>query len=168
MKNKVAYFFIFFEKILAKIKIVLYNHNIKMGTIPNFERVIMKNYSRQREEIIKVVKELYTHPTAEEIYMIVKAKDPGVSRSTVYRNLGMLVENNLINKISMIVGPDRYDAIRECHNHAVCTKCGKVWDFDYNFEYEEIKKTIESQTGVEISNKGITLEGMCDSCKMNI
>lgn len=125
----------------------------------------MKNYSRQREEIIKVVKELYTHPTAEEIYMIVKAKDPGVSRSTVYRNLGLLVENDIINKISMAVGPDRYDAVKEVHNHAICTKCGKVFDFDYEFEYDKIKSAIEKQTGIEISNKGIALEGICNSCK---
>lgn len=125
----------------------------------------MKNYSRQREEIIKVVEELYTHPTAEEIYMIVKAKDPGVSRSTVYRNLGDLVENNVINKISMLVGPDRYDAVKEVHNHAICTKCGKVFDFEYNFEYEKIRNAIEKQTGVEISNKGIALDGICSSCK---
>ncbi len=125
----------------------------------------MKNYSRQREEIIKTVQESYDHPTAEEIYLSVKTKDPDVSRSTVYRNLGVLVENNLINKISMLVGPDRYDAVREKHNHAICTKCGKVFDFKYDFEYEKLKKMILKQTGVEISKKGIALEGICNSCK---
>ncbi len=125
----------------------------------------MKNYSRQREEIIKTVQESYDHPTAEEIYLSVKTKDPDVSRSTVYRNLGVLVENNLINKISMLVGPDRYDAVREKHNHAICTKCGKVFDFKYDFEYEKLKKMILKQTGVEISEKGIALEGICNSCK---
>ena len=125
----------------------------------------MKNYSRQREEIIKTVQESYDHPTAEEIYLSVKTKDPDVSRSTVYRNLGVLVENNLINKISTLVGPDRYDAVREKHNHAICTKCGKVFDFKYDFEYEKLKKMILKQTGVEISEKGIALEGICNSCK---
>lgn len=125
----------------------------------------MKNYSRQREEIIKVVKESHDHKTAEEIYMIVKAKDPAVSRSTVYRNLGMLVENNIIDKISMLVGPDRYDYIKKPHNHAICIKCGKVFDFEYDFEYEKIKEIVAKQTGIEISNKGIALEGICDSCK---
>ena len=47
----------------------------------------MKNYSRQREEIINVIKDSYEHPTAEMVYMTVKSKDPAVSRSTVYRNL---------------------------------------------------------------------------------
>ena len=125
----------------------------------------MKNYSRQREEIIKVIKDSYNHPTAEEIYMIVKAKDPAVSRSTVYRNLGLLVQNNLIKQISMKVGPDRYDYIREPHNHAMCTKCGKIFDFEYSFEYEELGKIIKEQTGIEISKDGIALEGICDSCK---
>ena len=125
----------------------------------------MKNYSRQREEIIKVIKDSYNHPTAEEIYMIVKAKDPAVSRSTVYRNLGLLVQNNLIKQISMKVGPDRYDYIREPHNHVMCTKCGKIFDFEYSFEYEELGKIIKDQTGIEISKDGIALEGICDSCK---
>lgn len=125
----------------------------------------MKNYSRQREEIIKVIKNSYNHPTAEEIYMIVKAKDPAVSRSTVYRNLGMLVESNIIKQISMKVGADRYDYIRNPHNHAMCIKCGNIFDFEYSFEYEELKKIIKEQTGVEISTDGIALEGICDSCK---
>ena len=128
----------------------------------------MKIYSRQREEIIKVVESLYSHPTAEDIYMIVKAKDPSVSRSTVYRKLGLLVQNNIINKITMLDRPDRYDYIRkekQDHNHAICTQCGKVFDFEYDFEYEKLKKIISEQTGVEISKKGIAIEGICDSCK---
>ena len=125
----------------------------------------MKNYSRQREEIIKVVKDSYNHPTAEEVYMIVKAKDPAVSRSTVYRNLGLLVESGMLKKISMKVGPDRYDYLRDPHNHAMCIKCGKVFDFEYSFEYEDLAKKVKEQTGIEISTDGIALEGICDLCK---
>ena len=125
----------------------------------------MKNYSRQREEIIRVIKNNYNHPTAEDIYMTVKAKDPAVSRSTVYRNLNLLVDNNIISKISMLVGPDRFDYIRTTHNHIVCIKCGKICDFDYDFGFEELKEKILKQTGIEISTNGITLEGICNSCK---
>ena len=128
----------------------------------------MKNYSRQREEIIKVVKDSYNHPTAEDVYMIVKAKDPAVSRSTVYRNLNLLAELKTINKISMQVGADRYDYVRERHNHAICVKCGKICDFDYDFEFEKIKSLVKEQTGIEISDNRIALEGICDSCKIKV
>ena len=97
--------------------------------------------------------------------MTVKAKDPAVSRSTVYRNLGVLVESNMIKQISMKVGPDRYDYMRKPHNHAMCIKCGKVFDFEYSFEYEALSKIVKEKTGVEISTDGIVLEGVCDSCK---
>ena len=125
----------------------------------------MKNYSRQREEVIKFIKSSYSHPTAEDVYVAVKTKDPAVSRSTVYRNLGLLVESAIINKITMSVGPDRYDYVREPHNHVICSKCGCITDFCYGFEYEEMKKSILEQTGIEISDGGITLEGICNSCK---
>jgi len=125
----------------------------------------MKNYSKQREEIINVIKELYNHPTAEEVYIIVKGKDPSVSRSTIYRNLGLLAEHGIINKITMPDSPDRYDYIREEHNHVICIKCNNAFDFNYNFEYENIKTQVESQTGVEINNKCIVLQGICNACR---
>ena len=126
----------------------------------------MKNYSRQREEVIKFIKSSYSHPTAEDVYVAVKAKDPAVSRSTVYRNLGLLVESGMLKQLSMKVGPDRYDYMRKPHNHAMCIKCGKVFDFEYSFEYEKLEKVIKEQTGIEISKDGIAFEGICDSCKI--
>ena len=126
----------------------------------------MKNYSKQREEIIEVIKNCYNHPTAEDIYMIVKGKNPSVSRSTVYRNLGLLSENGIIQKISMLVGPDRYDYKREQHNHAICKKCGNIFDFEYNFKIENLKEIVKKQTGVEISSENIAIEGICEKCKI--
>ena len=127
----------------------------------------MRNYSKQREEIIEVIKNSYNHPTAEDIYMIVKGNDPAVSRSTVYRNLGLLSEDGIIQKISMLVGPDRYDYIHKKHNHAICTKCGNVFDFEYDFKLEKLKKKIKEQTGIEVSSENIAIEGICENCKKN-
>ena len=125
----------------------------------------MGNYSKQREEIIAIIKELYNHPTAEEIYFLTKQKDSAVSRSTVYRNLGRLVEKGVITQIPVSNGPDRYDYIenRKKHGHAVCIKCGKLYDFDYNFE--SMRKTILEQTGIQIMDDGIVVKGICKECK---
>ena len=94
------------------------------------------NYSRQRKIIIEIMKELKTHPTAEEICDLVQKKDSKISKSTVYRNLNLLKENGTIILIPMSIGPDRYDYIYQQHNHAICIKCGKVVDFEYNFKYD--------------------------------
>ena len=47
----------------------------------------MKNYSKQRDDLLSILKNSKSHPTAEELYEKVKEKIPNVSRGTVYRNL---------------------------------------------------------------------------------
>ena len=59
----------------------------------------MENYSKQREEIIEVLENAYDHPTAEEIYTRLKENLSTSSRSTVYRNLALLVNKKAILKI---------------------------------------------------------------------
>ena len=51
------------------------------------------NYSRQRELILKTVKESKSHPTAQEIYEFVKGKSPNISLGTVYRDLNFLARS---------------------------------------------------------------------------
>ena len=63
----------------------------------------MRNYSKQREEILNVVKEMRNHPTAEEIYEISKETIPNISLGTVYRNLNTLVNEKLIRKIKEVI-----------------------------------------------------------------
>ena len=127
----------------------------------------MENYSKQREEIIEIIKGLYNHPTAEEIYFLTKQKDPAVSRSTVYRNLKVLVEKEMITQIAVSNGPDRYDykENHEKHAHVICVKCGEVYDYFYDFDITEIKNRIATQIGVEILEDGVTMKGICHSCK---
>lgn len=56
----------------------------------------MKNYSKQREDLLSVLKNSKSHPTAEELYNSIKKKIPSVSRGTVYRNLKNLVDEGIL------------------------------------------------------------------------
>lgn len=123
------------------------------------------NYSKQREEILEVIKNTRIHPTAEEIYEMVKKIDSKMSKSTVYRNIHILVENQTIEKITMKTGPDRFDYFHEPHHHVVCEKCGKVYDFVYDFETEKIAKSVFKQTGVVTEVQAIVMDGICANCK---
>ena len=57
----------------------------------------MKNYSRQREAILEVLRSTDTHPTASWIYERVREKIPNISLGTVYRNLTVLSENGALH-----------------------------------------------------------------------
>lgn len=125
----------------------------------------MSNYSKQRECILNIIKNLNTHPTAEEIYEEVYKVDEKISKSTVYRNINTLVETGKINKISMPVGPDRYDYPYKIHSHIVCEKCGKVFDFYYDIP-KSLKDEIKRQLSGEISlTDNMKINGVCYECK---
>lgn len=128
----------------------------------------MNNYSKQREIILEVIKNNRTHPTAEEIYILVTKKEPKISRSTVYRNINILVEKGIIEKITIVTGPDRYDYLYEEHYHAICKVCGKAFDFYYKFEKDNLISNIKKQTNVDIDINSITINGICEKCKSKI
>ena len=46
--------------------------------------------TRQRAVILEELRKLTTHPTADELYQIVRARMPRISLGTVYRNLCFL------------------------------------------------------------------------------
>ena len=125
----------------------------------------MKNYSKQRDDLLNILKNSKSHPTAEELYEKVKEKIPNVSRGTVYRNLKDLVDEDYIIKISMSDGADRYDYIHKKHNHVICKYCGNVKDFEYNFDSKKAKLSVLEQTGMESFLDGIIVYGVCEKCK---
>lgn len=126
----------------------------------------MEKYSKQREEILDVLKESYDHPTAEQIYERVREKKSTSSRGTVYRNLKNLEEKNKIIKISISDAPDSYDYIRDNHMHIICMQCKKVVDFEYNFKNETLKKLIKLQTEINPDLRTLSISGICKNCQM--
>lgn len=125
----------------------------------------MKKYSRQREIILEVLKNTHIHPTAEQICEMVKEIEPSISRSTVYRNINLLVEEGVIKKLSMPLGPDKFDYIYKPHDHIVCVKCGKIYDFEYDFYNKELSEKIQKETGIETDFDSVTINGICKDCK---
>ena len=66
--------------------------------------------TRQRKIVLEAVQEHHDHPSADQIYLEIRAKDPRISRGTVYRNLNVLSEEGQIThvrfreRIGMIAG----------------------------------------------------------------
>ena len=79
----------------------------------------------------------------------------------------MLVQEGMVNQIAVSSSPDRYDYIhnREKHGHVICKKCGQMYDFFYDFDFEKAKASIAKQTGFDICEEEIMVKGICNLCK---
>ena len=148
------------KKVLDKIKNMCI---IKSVTITDFERKRkMKNYSRQREAILNVLRSTNSHPTAAWIYEQVREKIPNISLGTVYRNLAALSESGDILSISVGDGQEHYDGDNSAHIHLHCKTCGSIADL--NLAHDPLA-AMAAEQGFQPETSVYLVYGACENCK---
>src|SRR5215210_2216843 len=80
----------------------------------------------QRRAVLEALSEAKGHPSAEDIYLIVKRKNPRVALGTVYQALSVLEEVGVIGSKHWAESPTRYDLNVEPHLDIRCIRCGEV------------------------------------------
>ena len=120
--------------------------------------------SRQRERILQLLKETDTHPSADWLYERLKKEFPKLSLGTVYRNITILIEQGLVQKIHFGSTFDRFEANPEPHYHIICESCGKIEDFQVSI-YEDINKQAGTCSDFSINRHMIEFYGLCPKCK---
>ena len=121
-------------------------------------------YSRQRELILKTLKENCIHPTAEQLYELIRREEPTVSLATVYRNLNLLAENGMVKKIEGLDGTAHFDHQTFDHYHFICTKCNRVFDIPCDIA-PDLAQDVENRTGFRIASYDVSFRGTCKSCQ---
>ena len=116
-------------------------------------------YSKQREHILKTLRENVIHPTADEIYALARKGMPSLSLATVYRNLNQLAENGIIRRIDGLDGSVHFDHNLCKHYHFICTKCNKVDDVAYDIAPDLADKVL-AETGLFVESFDISLKGI--------
>ena len=120
-------------------------------------------YSKQREEILKVVLNSSDHPNVNTIYERVRLVIPNISLGTVYRNLNTLYKNKLIRKINNPNGGDHYDKTLVDHAHIYCVNCNNMYDLG-NYIMNEVNKLVETNNECKILRSEIIFTGLCKKC----
>ena len=86
--------------------------------------------TNQRQVILEELRNVKTHPTASELYDMVRQRLPRIGLGTVYRNLELLADCGIINKLETGGEQKRFDGNPGPHYHIRCTTCGRVDDID--------------------------------------
>ena len=118
----------------------------------------------QRRVIFSTLLEREDHPTVDQVFDEVKERIPGVSRTTVYRTLETLANLGLVRRTNHFAASARFDGNMEQHHHLVCTRCGKVIDFqDPSLTVANLPDARRS--GFTLLDYSVYFEGFCSSCK---
>ena len=101
-----------------------------------------------------------SHLSAEELFFRAKQVMPSISMGTVYRNLGLMVEDKELRKIPFKGKSDLFDATMYDHEHAVCVECGKVVDIFIDDLKEKIKNSLDG----DLQDYNLTINYICSDC----
>jgi Fur family ferric uptake transcriptional regulator len=120
--------------------------------------------TKQKELIMSILRESRVHPTADDIYEMVKKNLPKISISTVYRNLEQMCEIGEIRKLGVGGSQRRYDGNIMPHHHIRCTECGKVDDVHLDGS-PNIKNIVQQKSGYEVTGHVTLFFGRCNNCR---
>jgi Fur family ferric uptake transcriptional regulator len=122
--------------------------------------------TQQRQIILEELRKLKTHPTAAALYAIVRSRLPKISLGTVYRNLEMLHQLGIIQKLDFGGSEARYDGTVDEHHHIRCVSCGRI---------DDISGSPLALSGCDVNNLGgykilghrFEYLGLCPECQNN-
>ncbi|MBU1610445.1 MAG: transcriptional repressor [Proteobacteria bacterium] len=118
--------------------------------------------SKQRKVILEELMKVTSHPTADEVYDMVRTIIPRISLGTVYRNLEFLCSQGLAIKVGPAGSQKRFDANPNPHPHIRCEHCGKVEDVHEDVVIPSLSPG--STMGYELTGCSVEFVGICPSC----
>jgi Fur family ferric uptake transcriptional regulator len=124
----------------------------------------MMRLTTQRQIILEELAKVKTHPTASELYDMVRKRLPRIGLGTVYRNLELMAENGMILKLEVGGTQKRFDATTDTHYHIRCSNCGKVDDVDTPV-MDDLVQTAAESTSYQIIGHHVEFTGVCPACQ---
>ena len=121
----------------------------------------MQRRSKKREAIYDALVKSCDHPTACELYLRVMERVPGVSISTVYRNLSEFCAEGKAIMIVTSGGEERFDGNLCAHDHFICRLCGKAFDEERTDMGNAVLRKMEKKGR---RPETVSVFGVCENC----
>ncbi|NLL74017.1 MAG: transcriptional repressor [Clostridiales bacterium] len=124
--------------------------------------------TKQKQHIVSILKNSDRPLSINEIYNKIINDLPRIAKSTIYRNIDILLDNNLIEKYYFNDSEVfyRYKENRNEHAHFIfCDECKNVYDLPF-CPLRELEESIEAD-GFIIKEHQLQITGICRDCAQN-
>jgi len=127
-------------------------------------------FTRQREVILETIYKSPGHHSPEEILSLIKEKFPqeNIGIATIYRNLSLFEEENLVESISFGKDGKKYEiGHKSHHDHLVCINCGKIIEFVDDI-IEKQQEEVAKKYQFTMIDHTMKIVGICKECQTKI
>jgi len=119
----------------------------------------------QRINILHSV-DILGHLSIDNIYAQIINSYPHISLATIYKNILLMVEKDILIEVPISGDKSQYELNKEKHIHLICTKCKNVTDIKYDKTYQEIIDNISNTNEFSIYTEQTNFYGLCALCKI--
>lgn len=125
-----------------------------------------KKLTKARKAILSVLEQSNLPITVADVHARLIKAGAEADLVTVYRNLAMLQELDLVNAVGFHEGQMRYEVRhgRAHHHHIQCRGCGKIIDLML-CPLKKLTKLIEEQTKFSVDGHALEFFGWCPQCR---
>jgi Fur family transcriptional regulator, ferric uptake regulator len=118
-----------------------------------------------RAAIVEAALARQGHYPIEDLIADLKARGIRGSKATVYRTLPLLAEAGILQPAIVAGDSKSYETTfgREHHDHLLCSRCGKVVEFEFE-AFEILQKEVASRYGFRLEAHHHELVGTCPEC----
>ncbi|HRO91720.1 MAG TPA: Fur family transcriptional regulator [Promineifilum sp.] len=118
-----------------------------------------------RRAIIDTLVELGGHVTADELTDLLRGRETGIGRMTIYRTLDLLCDLGLLRPAYQGTGAAHYILLHDGHHHhLVCSGCSRVIEFD-DCGLDELSTSVARRYGFRVEGHLLELYGVCADCR---
>ena len=139
-------------------------HEVEREALSRYLEGHNLKHTKQRDLILEIFLNAKQHVTSDELYQAVRAKHPSIGYTTVYRTMRLLCDAGLAEEHHFDDGVTRYEIEHEHHDHLVCTRCGKIIEFECR-SIEASQNRIAGEHDFEILRHRHELYGHCSDCR---
>jgi Fur family ferric uptake transcriptional regulator len=131
------------------------------------QEVLIKDrpVTAQRRLLLDILRKANSHLDAKELYRLAVERDRQISLATVYRNLRLFKELDVVDEIRLDDVHCYYEIKHAAeHYHLVCTTCGQVIEFESSL-IAKLVSEVEHKLGFHANKAVLHLEGYCQRCQ---
>ena len=121
--------------------------------------------SGQRRDILRTFLKTEKHLTAEELFHLVKKRNPSIGVATVYRTIKLICDCGLGRELRLDNNSVRYEHLfnHDHHDHLYCKNCGELTEV-VDVEIERLQEKLAKKAGFKMQGHRLIIHGLCRKC----
>ncbi|MCL6621407.1 MAG: transcriptional repressor [Syntrophobacterales bacterium] len=125
-----------------------------------------RRWTPERQAVLREVFAHHDHFDAEELHRRLRERGLAVSRASVYRTLGLLVESGLVAEVFVEDGHMHYEHVygHEHHCHLRCLGCRRIIEFR-DEALPQVEARLAAAHQFQVTGHKLEVYGWCAACR---